>query len=175
MSSPIRILLQTTIPGTADDWNIGRFSMLRDYLAGLTDEDGAPLCDVTARNRTAPGSPDPILSTAANIMRNDIGSRGLQRVHQRRNVGSLVHLGEATRRLRRSAHATKIRHDDGMISDQACRQRRPHISTFAKAVNKDNRRSTTANAHMDRHAIRFDFPGTKFGRIGQLLCLSGLG
>src|SRR4051812_10189679 len=61
--SPIRILLQTTIPGTADDWNIGRFSMLRDYLAGLTDEDGAPLCDVTARDRTAPGSSDPILST----------------------------------------------------------------------------------------------------------------
>lgn len=63
MASPIRILLQTTIPGTADDWNIGRFSMLRDYLAGLTDEDGTPLCDVTARDRTAPGSPDPILST----------------------------------------------------------------------------------------------------------------
>jgi hypothetical protein len=63
MSSPIRILLQTTIPGTADDWNIGRFSMLRDYLAGFTDEDGAPLCDVTARDRIATGSPDPILST----------------------------------------------------------------------------------------------------------------
>jgi hypothetical protein len=63
MSPPIRILLQTTIPGTADDWNIGRFSMLRDYLAALTDEDGAPLCDVTARDRTAPGSPDPVLST----------------------------------------------------------------------------------------------------------------
>jgi hypothetical protein len=63
MSLPIRILLQTTIPSVADDWNIGRFSMLHDYLAGLMDEDGAPLCDVTARDRTAPGSPDPILST----------------------------------------------------------------------------------------------------------------
>lgn len=63
MPSPIRILLQTTIPGTADDWNIGRFSMLRDHLTGLTDEVGAPLCDVTARDRAAPGSADPILST----------------------------------------------------------------------------------------------------------------
>jgi hypothetical protein len=63
MASPIRILLQTTIQGIEDDWNIGRFSMLRDYLAGLTGEDGAPLCDVTARDRSAPGSPDPILST----------------------------------------------------------------------------------------------------------------
>lgn len=63
MTAPIRILLQTTIPGIADDWNIGRFSMLRDYLAGLTDDDGAPLCKVTARDRAAPGRPDPVLST----------------------------------------------------------------------------------------------------------------
>lgn len=63
MATPIRILLQTTIPATLDDWHIGRFSMLRDYLSGLTDEDGAPLCAVTARDRTAPGRPDPVLST----------------------------------------------------------------------------------------------------------------
>jgi len=63
MSKPIRILLQTTIPPIADDWNIGRFSMLRDYLAGLTDSNGWPLCDVVARDRAAPGAPDPMLST----------------------------------------------------------------------------------------------------------------
>lgn len=63
MTKPIRILLQTTIPGLPDDWNIGRFSMLRDYLSGLTDAGGTALCEVTARDRTAPGSPDPILAT----------------------------------------------------------------------------------------------------------------
>jgi hypothetical protein len=63
MVSPIRILLQTTIPSIADDWHIGRFSMLRDHLAGLVDQDGAPLCAVTARDRTPPGAPDPVLST----------------------------------------------------------------------------------------------------------------
>ena len=31
---PIRLLLQTTIPRTDDDWHVGRFSMLRDHLAG---------------------------------------------------------------------------------------------------------------------------------------------
>lgn len=36
---------------------------LRDYLSGLTDDDGATLCEVTARDRTTPGSPDPMLST----------------------------------------------------------------------------------------------------------------
>jgi hypothetical protein len=63
MARPIRILLQTTIVTTADDWHVGRFSMLRDHLAGLTDAAGEPLCEVTARDRTAPGTPDPVLST----------------------------------------------------------------------------------------------------------------
>lgn len=64
MKTPIRILLQTTIPTTEDDWNINRFSLLRDYLASLTDEAGQPLCQVTARDRTndAEGN-DPVLST----------------------------------------------------------------------------------------------------------------
>lgn len=63
MTNPIRILLQTTIPPIADDWNIARFSMLRDYLAGLADDQGAPLFEITARDRAAPGAADPVLST----------------------------------------------------------------------------------------------------------------
>ncbi len=63
MASPIRILLQTTIPSAEDDWHIGRFSLLRDHLAGLRDDAGDPLCLVTARDRSAPAMPDPVLST----------------------------------------------------------------------------------------------------------------
>jgi hypothetical protein len=51
MGSPTNILLQTTIPAIADDWNINRFSLLRDHLASLTDENGELLCKVTARDR----------------------------------------------------------------------------------------------------------------------------
>ena len=61
MASRIRILLQTTIPQTEDDWTIERFSLLRDYLAFLTDEAGEPLCEVTARNRES-DSDDSVLS-----------------------------------------------------------------------------------------------------------------
>ena len=43
----MKILLQTTIPYTADDWHIGRFSMLRDWLSSM---DGVT---VTARDREA--------------------------------------------------------------------------------------------------------------------------
>jgi hypothetical protein len=61
-STPIRILLQTTIATTPDDWDIGRFALLRDHLASLRDRRGAPVFEVTARDRSAEGD-DPVLST----------------------------------------------------------------------------------------------------------------
>ena len=51
MESPIKILLQTTIPAIADDWTIDRFSLVRDHLASLADRNGGPLYQVTTRNR----------------------------------------------------------------------------------------------------------------------------
>lgn len=51
MNNPVQILLQTTIPAIEDDWNIDRFSLLRDHLSSLKDEQGRPLYQVTARNR----------------------------------------------------------------------------------------------------------------------------
>jgi hypothetical protein len=58
-----KILLQTTIPYTEDDWNIGRFSLLCEHLASLKDADGNALYDVTARDieKDADGN-DKILS-----------------------------------------------------------------------------------------------------------------
>src|SRR3954469_5872188 len=50
MKRPIRILLQTTIPTTEDDWHIGRFSLLRDHLASLKSDEGEALCEVTTRD-----------------------------------------------------------------------------------------------------------------------------
>ncbi len=58
-----RILLQTTIVPTADDWHIGRFAMLAAFLRAQRGDDGAPLFEVTARDRTAPTAPDPVLSS----------------------------------------------------------------------------------------------------------------
>ena len=51
MHNPIRILLQTTIAAIEDDWNIDRYSLLREHLSSLTDEQGGKLYEVTARNR----------------------------------------------------------------------------------------------------------------------------
>jgi hypothetical protein len=63
MKGPVNILLQTTIEPTENDWHIGRFSMLRDYLSSLKAADGSPQFNVTARDRDKVGAPDPVLST----------------------------------------------------------------------------------------------------------------
>jgi hypothetical protein len=58
---PIRLLLQTTIPRTDDDWHVGRFSILRDHLTRWRSPEGEPVCEVTARDR-AGADDDPVLS-----------------------------------------------------------------------------------------------------------------
>jgi hypothetical protein len=60
---PTKILLQTTIPTTEDDWSIARFSQLAALLRGATDDQGAPLYDVTMRDRATARGPDPVLSS----------------------------------------------------------------------------------------------------------------
>ena len=56
MNKRAKILLQTTIPYTEDDWHIGRFSLLTEHLRSLG-------YDVTARNREPNGNGiDPLLS-----------------------------------------------------------------------------------------------------------------
>jgi hypothetical protein len=61
--SPIKVLLQTTIVTTEDDWSIARFSRLGAFLREQRDSDGGPVFEVTMRDRERPGAPDPVLST----------------------------------------------------------------------------------------------------------------
>jgi len=60
---PKKILLQSTIPATENDWSIARFSRLGALLREQRDGDGNPLYDVTMRDRDPPGRPDSVLST----------------------------------------------------------------------------------------------------------------
>ena len=64
MKNPVKILLQTTIPFAEDDWNIGRFSLLREHLSSLADANGTPLYDVVARDREIDASGnDPVIQS----------------------------------------------------------------------------------------------------------------
>lgn len=58
----LNLLLQTTIEGDPDDWNIRRFSRLSAFLSELQDDEGRPAFRVTARDRTRRARPDPVLS-----------------------------------------------------------------------------------------------------------------
>jgi hypothetical protein len=63
MTKPIRILLQTTIPTTEDDWHIGRFSLLKDYLGSLKNGRTGRTLEVTARDHEEDeAGNDPVLS-----------------------------------------------------------------------------------------------------------------
>jgi hypothetical protein len=53
-----KILLQTTIAYTKDDWSIERFSILADVLSQIEDELGKKLFEITARDREMSGSTD---------------------------------------------------------------------------------------------------------------------
>jgi hypothetical protein len=62
MARPIKILLQTTIPTTPDDWSIARFDLLAQFLREQRDEGGKILFEVISRDRDGLGAPDRILS-----------------------------------------------------------------------------------------------------------------
>ena len=64
----IKVLLQTTIAPTSNDWSIDRFSLLAALLRQERDESGQPLFAVTTRDRDPLGAPDTLLS---NLDRSD--------------------------------------------------------------------------------------------------------
>ncbi|RZT10210.1 hypothetical protein SAMN05216319_1334 [Duganella sp. CF402] len=57
-----KILVQTTIPSTLDDWAIDRFSQMVALLGAQRDARGAPLFEVQARDRDSGARPDSVLS-----------------------------------------------------------------------------------------------------------------
>ncbi|MBS0420083.1 MAG: hypothetical protein JSR66_20395 [Proteobacteria bacterium] len=59
----IKILLQTTIVSTPDDWSIARFELLAKFFRQQQDASGKPLLAVAARDRASLAAPDPVLST----------------------------------------------------------------------------------------------------------------
>ena len=59
----IKVLLQTTIVSSEDDWSVRRFGLLAKSLAECREADGRPVFEVTARDREPPGAADSVLST----------------------------------------------------------------------------------------------------------------
>jgi hypothetical protein len=62
MTRPIKVLLQSTIATTRDDWSIARFDLLAQFLGDQRDEHGNAMFEIISRDRDALGAPDRILS-----------------------------------------------------------------------------------------------------------------
>jgi hypothetical protein len=75
----IKILLQTTIAAARDDWSIARFGVLANFLREQVDSAGRPEFAVTARDREAVKSNDPVLSTLQNSEAKSPARRGRAR------------------------------------------------------------------------------------------------
>src|SRR5215470_12731259 len=58
MSTPISILLQTTIPFDEDNWHVGRFSLLKDHLSSVRTSQGATVFELATRDRHENASGD---------------------------------------------------------------------------------------------------------------------
>jgi hypothetical protein len=58
----VKLLLQTTIARTVDNWSIDRFSLLTALLRQERDSLGQPLFEVATRDRDPLGAPDSVLS-----------------------------------------------------------------------------------------------------------------
>ena len=110
-----RILLQTTIPATSDDWSIARFSKLGALLRSQRDPSGNPLYDVVMRDRDPLGSPDPLLSA---IDRSDFGQLWLFAVDT--GDGLTEADCEAISRFRRNGGGLLVTRDHMDLGSSVC-------------------------------------------------------
>src|SRR5580658_955375 len=112
---PIRVLLQTTIPITADDWSISRFGRLGAFLAGVRDVSGKPVFDVTMRDRDPPDGPDSVLSS---IDRSDFDELWLFAVDT--GNGLAPEDCEAISRFRRAGRGLLVTRDHMDLGSSVC-------------------------------------------------------
>jgi hypothetical protein len=115
MAATKKILLQTTIPTTQDDWSIARFSWLAALLREQRDENGNPRYNVTARDRDPPGQPDSVLST---IDQSDIDQLWLFAVDT--GDGLTEDDCAAISRFRRSGHGLLVTRDHMDLGSSVC-------------------------------------------------------
>lgn len=110
-----KVLLQTTIVPTDDDWSIARFSLLASFLREQTDDAGKPLFEVVARDRESREGLDPVLST---LDRSDFDQLWLFAV----DTGDGLKSEEcrAISEFRRSGHGLLVTRDHMDLGSSVC-------------------------------------------------------
>lgn len=163
MAEPIRILLQTTIPFTEDDWHIERFSRLRAHLAEM------PGVEVTARNRAAPpGRTDPVLGA---LDTSDFHEMWLFAV----DTGDGLNAEEcaAVGRFRRRGGGLMVTRDHMDLGSSVCTLGGVGDAHYFHSKNLDP--DPTRNARDDAVTLDIDWPNYHSGANGDFQAIAAVG
>ena len=154
MNPQTSILLQTTIPPIQDDWNIGRFSLLKGHLESLG-------YDVTARNREIDeqGS-DPLLRE---LDRSDFGQMWLFAVDT--GDGLTTEECEAITRFRQSGRGLLSSRDHMDLGSSLCTIGGVGLAHHFHSRNPDPDESQRVRD--DPETLSIDYPNYRSGRNGD--------
>jgi hypothetical protein len=163
MPSPIRILLQTTITFTEDDWHVGRFSRLKAELEAI---DGAV---VVARNRESlPGQTDPVLGS---LDTSDFDQMWLFAV----DVGDGITAEEcaAVGRFRRRGGGLMVTRDHMDLGSSVCRLGGVGDAHYFHSKNPDP--DASRQARDDQETLSIDWPNYHSGANGDFQAVTVAG
>ena len=156
---PIKVLLQTTIVATPDDWSIARFSLLANLLSEQRDDRGRPMFDVTARDRASSDSLDPVLST---LDRSDFDELWLFAVDT--GHGLKVEECQAIAEFRRSGRGLLVTRDHMDLGSSVCDLDGVGAAHLFHTRNRD---TTVVMERDDPYTLQIEWPNFHSGANGD--------
>ncbi len=168
VSAPIKVLLQSTIPPTIDDWSIARFSRLAAFLQAQRRDDGKPLFSVTSRDRGPLGWPDPVLST---LDLSDYDEMWLFAVDT--GDGLTTEDCEAISRFRRNGKGLLVTRDHMDVGSSVCTLGGIGLAHHFHSTNLDP--DVSARCADDTYSTHISWPNFHSGANGDFQTIEVLG
>ena len=156
----IKILLQTTIVNTPNDWSIARFGKLTQLLREQRHADRQPVFEIVARDRAANGLPDPVLSR---LDRSDFDELWLFAVDE--GDGLTPEDCDAITRFREAGRGLMVTRDHMDLGSSVC-----YLGGVGKAHHFHTRNpdpDLTRQAIDDRFSSRISWPNYHSGANGD--------
>jgi len=163
----IKILLQTTIPVTDDDWSIARFGMLTRFLRAQTDARGRPIFSVTARDRDSAEATDPVLAALDD---SDFDEMWLFAVDT--GEGLRPEECQAISRFRRSGRGVLVTRDHMDLGSSVCALDGVGLAHQFHTKNLDRRASLERD---DPYTLSIDWPNFHSGANGDFQVIEVVG
>jgi hypothetical protein len=159
MGRLIKILLQTTIPTTDDDWSIARFSLLGRLLREYCVKD-APAFEITMRDRDPLGAPDSLLS---NLDRSEFDQLWLFAVDT--GHGLTAEDCDGITRFRRAGHGLLVTRDHMDLGSSVCTLGGVGLAHHFHSLNVDS--DSTRREVDDPYTTTISWPNFHSGANGD--------